>query len=171
MGVFFKSIVTTTAAAALLSLCFAVTGRGQSMPGYRAPDKAKDQTPVSAKAARGEAPLSKLYGHLKADAAKAKRLAPLKKADLPKHSKDGKLHRIGIVRDLPSPLNPLTDSAIYVVKEGNVLVSTIASEGARKMRVQFSDFSLPAGARVFVYSASEPDVYFGPYEGRGPWND
>src|SRR5215471_2369927 len=167
----FPRPIITTAAAVLLSLCFAVTSRSQSMPGYQAPAKPKDQTAASVKASRGEAPLSKLYGHLKADALKAKRLGPLKSSDVPKKSKNEKVDRIGIVRDLPSALNPLTDSATYVVKEGNVWVSTITSEGARKMRVQFSDFSLPAGARVFVYSNSEPDVYFGPYEGRGPWND
>lgn len=170
MRVFLKP-VPLGAAAALLSLCFAVTSRSQSMPGYRAPSKTKDQTPPSVKAARGEAPLSKLYGHLKADTAKAKRLAPLKNADVPKKSKDEKLHRIGIVRELPSALNPLVDSATYLVKEGEVRVSTIVSEGARKMRAQFSDFSLPLGARVFVYSASDPNSYFGPYEGLGPWND
>lgn len=170
MRVFLRSILTP-AAAVLLSLCFAVTSRSQSMPGYRAPAKPKDQTPVSVKAARGEAPLSKLYGHLKADAAKAKRLAPLKSAELPKKSKEDKLHQIGIVRDLANSLNPLTDSAVYTVKEGEVRVATIVSEGARKLRVQFNDFSLPSGARVFVYSGSDPNVYFGPYEGRGPWND
>jgi len=170
MRVFLKPALIT-AAAVLLSLCFAVTSRSQSMPGYQAADKPKDQTPASVKAARGEAPLSRLYGHLKADAAKAKRLAPLKNAELLKESKDEKLHRIGIVRDLPSALNPLIDSAAYVVKEGEVRISTVISADARKMRIQFSDFSLPAGARVFVYSASDQNVYFGPYEGRGPWND
>ena len=35
------------------------------------------------------------------------------------------------------------------------------------MRVQFKDMSLPAGARVFVYSPSNPNEYYGPYEGRG----
>jgi Bacterial pre-peptidase C-terminal domain/Viral BACON domain len=163
--------IPPTATIVLLLLCLAATSRSQSMPGYQAPDKAKDQSPASVKAARGEAPLSKLYGHLKADSAKAKRLAPLKKSDIPKESKNEKLHRIGLVRDLPSALDPLTDSAIYVVKEGEVRVLIVGAEGARKLRVQFRDFSLPAGARVFVYSASDPNVYFGPYEGRGPWND
>jgi len=30
---------------------------------------------------------------------------------------------------------------------------------------------LPVGARVFVYSAANADLYLGPYEGRGPWNN
>jgi hypothetical protein len=170
MSVFLQRI-PPAAAILLLFLCFAVTARSQSMPGYQAPDQPKDQTPASVKAARGEAPLSKLYGHLKADAGKAKRLAPLKSTDLAKESKDEKLHWIGLVRELPSALNPLSDSALYLVKEGEVRVSTVVSEGARKLRVQFKDFFLPAGARVFVYSASDPNVYFGPYEGRGPWGD
>ena len=170
MAVFYKQF-PPAAATVFLLLCFAVSSRSQSMPGYQAPDKAKDQTPVSVKAARGEAPLSKLYGHLKADASKIKRLEPLKVADKARKSEKEKLFQVGVVRELPSPLNPLTDSTSYVVTEGEVRVAAIISEGARQMRLQFRAFSLPVGARVFVYSASDPNVYFGPYEGRGPWGD
>ncbi|HEY3103006.1 MAG TPA: trypsin-like serine protease, partial [Pyrinomonadaceae bacterium] len=141
------------------------------MPGFRSPDKPKDETPISVKAARGQAPLSKLYGHLKADATKAKRLGPLQNADKAKQFGKEKILQVGVVRELTTPLNPLIDSASYVVTEGQVRVAAIISEGARQMRLKFKDFSLPEGARVFVYSASDPNLYFGPYEGRGPWGD
>src|SRR6185436_17252811 len=82
-----------------------------------------------------------------------------------------KLLQIGVVRPLPIPLNPLRDSTAYVVAEGEVNVSAVATEGALNTRVHFKDMSLPPGARVFVYSASKPAEYYGPYEGHGPSAD
>ena len=170
MRVFLKPVLTT-AAAVLLSLCFAVTSRSQSMPGYQAPDKPKraDDVSVAVKAKRGEVPLSKLYGHLKADPSKTKRLPPIKPRD--RRPRLEKRLQVGVVRTLPSPLNPLIDSVSYNVAEGEVRVASIVSEGALYTRIQFKEFSLPAGARVFVYPAGKPDEFFGPYEGKGPWND
>ena len=156
----------------LLLLCFAVTSRSQSMPGIRAPEREKDTTPVSVKAARGQAPLAKLYGHLMPDASKVKRLPPLDPNSIPKQERPlEKTLNIGVVRTLPSDLNPMTDSAIYAVVEGYVRIAAVTSPGAAYIRLHFKDFSLPAGARVFVYSANNADSYFGPYEGNGPWND
>src|SRR5215813_2519738 len=97
MRVFLKPVLTT-AVVVLLSLCFAVTSRSQSMPGHQAPVKAKDQTPASVKAARGQAPLAKLYGHLKPDAARIKRLPILDERLKNKPSR--KRLEIGVVRTL-----------------------------------------------------------------------
>lgn len=151
---------------------FVALTNAQSLPGHQAPTKSKpDEAPVATKAAQRQAPLANLYGHLRADTAKVKRLPPLKSVDRAKKSSKKKVLQVGVVRELPDPLNPLTDSAAYVVIEGEVRVAAIVSEGARRLRVQFKDFSLPPGARVFVYSASDPHFYLGPYEGRGPWGD
>jgi hypothetical protein len=143
---------------------------GQSAPGYQAPRKlpVKEESSVT-KAARGQAPLAKVYTHLKPDASRIKHLPAL--SQRLKRSKSEKLLQVGVVRTLPSALNPLTDSAMYSIAEGDVRVAAVRSEGARYMRVLFKDFSLPAGARVFVYSKSDTDEYAGPYEGRGLWND
>ena len=167
----FRKPALTAAATVLLSLCFAVTSRSQSMPGYQAPVKPKpaDDVSVAVKAKRGEVPLGNIYGHLKADAAKTKRLPPIKARD--KRQRLEKRLQVGVVRTLPSPLNPLSDSVLYTVAEGEVRVASIVTEGALYTRIQFKDFSLPAGARVFVYPAGKPDEFFGPYEGKGPWND
>ena len=144
----------------------------QSLPGHQAPNKPKPaEASLATKAARRQAPLANLYGHLRADTTKVKRLPPLKSADKAKKFEKKNLVQVGLVRELPDPLNPLTDSATYAVIEGEVRVAAIVSEGARRMRVQFKDFSLPPGARVFVYSAGDPNHYAGPYEGRGPWGD
>jgi Tol biopolymer transport system component len=168
----FRKRIPLGAAAAFLLLCFAVTARSQSMPGYQAPTKPKDQTPSSLKAARGEAPLAKLYGHLRPDASRVKRLPLLDPNSIPKQERPlEKILNIGVVRALASDLNPMTDSAMYPVVEGYVRVAAVTSPGAVAMRLHFQDFSIPAGARVFVYSSANSDVYFGPYEGKGPWGD
>src|SRR5262245_60787348 len=85
MTVFLRQI-PLAAATLFLLFVFSATSRSQSMSGFRAQEREKDATPASVKAARGQAPLSKLYGHLKADAAKIKRLAPLKRTDKAKRS-------------------------------------------------------------------------------------
>ena len=148
-------------------LFFAGSAYGQSVPGLRAPEKPKvnDDTPVAVKAARGEVPFSKIYGHLKLDSSKTKRLGQLSRSEKNKKSRH-KVLRIGVVRTLPTPLEPLSDSALYTVAEGYIRVAGVTSEGAVAVRVQFKDMSLPPGARVFVYSPTNPNEYYGPYDGR-----
>lgn len=149
-------------------LLFAWSAYGQSVPGFQAPDKpkVKDETPNTVKALRGEVPFSKIYGHLKLGAAKTKRLGQLSPSEQ-KKKKEDKVLRIGVVRPLVTPVDPISDSELYPVTEGYIRVAGIVSEGAVAVRVQFKDMSLPAGARVFVYSPSNPNEYYGPYEGRG----
>ena len=153
-------------------LLFASSAFGQSIPGFQAPDKPKlkDDTPVAVKAARGEVPFSRIYGHLKAGSAQTKRLGPVTRTEQ-KRKRDDKFLRIGIVRSLETPLDPLLDSALYTVTEGDIRVAGIVSERAVAVRVQFQDMSLPPGARVFVYSPSNPSEHHGPYVGRGPSDD
>lgn len=154
-------------------LFLACSAYGQSVPGLQAPDKpkVKDDTPAAVKAVRGEVPFSRMYGHLKLDSTKTKRLGRLSPSE--KKSKKGsdKFLRIGVVRSLPTPLDALTDSALYTVAEGYIRVAGVVSEGAVAVRVQFKDMSLPPGARVFVYSPTNPDEFYGPYEGRGESED
>jgi len=159
------------AAATIVVLCCFSSAAAQSLPGYQGPDKPKqvDNVPPEVKAKRGQAPLNKLYGQLKADESKTKRLRPLK--DSEKRQKSEKLFQIGVVRRLSTALNPLNDSALYVVPEGEVRVASVVTEGALFTRLHFRRMSLPAGARVFVYSMANPDEYYGPYEGHGPSDD
>src|SRR5947209_8027276 len=117
-------------AAISLSL-FASTVSAQSLPGYQAPQKpaTKDDTPIALKAARGEVPLSKVYGHLKVDAEKVKHLGQLNAAEQ-KRKQNDKFLRIGVVRTLPTPLDPLSDSVLYTVNEGDVRVAGVVSDAA-----------------------------------------
>src|SRR6185503_13340983 len=77
----------------------------------------------------------------------------------------------GVVRSLPTPLDALSDTVLYTVAEGYIHVGGVVSEGAVAVRLQFKDMSLPPGARVFVYSPTNPNEYYGPYEGRGESED
>jgi lysyl endopeptidase len=143
---------------------------GQSMPGFQAPDKRIVKENILLKAARGQAPLVKLYGNLNAESAKVKRLPSL---DLRENNKQKleKLLRIGVVRQLAVPLDPISDSAFYRIAEGDVRVAALVSPGSLRTRLHFQSMSLPTGARVFVYSMSDPDEFYGPYEGHGASDD
>jgi outer membrane protein assembly factor BamB len=151
---------------------FAGSAFGQSMPGFQAPDKPKlkDTIPNTVKAARGEVPFNRIYGHLKLNSTKTKRLGLLNPTEQ-KKLKDDKFLRIGVVRSLTTPLDPLADSELYAVTEGYIRVAGVVSEGATAVRVQFKDMSLPPGARVFVYSPINPNEYYGPYDGRDASED
>ncbi|HKY41846.1 MAG TPA: PQQ-binding-like beta-propeller repeat protein [Pyrinomonadaceae bacterium] len=164
---------TSRAIPAIIVLLFvAGSAYGQSIPGFQAPDKppVKDDTPAGIKAARGEVPFNRMYGHLKLDSTKTKRLGQLSRSEKQKKKGD-KVLRTGVVRPLTMPLDPVSDSALYTVAEGYIRVAGVVSEGAVAVRVQFKDMSLPPGARVFVYSLTNPNEYYGPYEGRGESED
>src|ERR1043165_2833670 len=153
-------------------LLFAGSAFGQSMRGFQAPEKpkVKDTTPNTVKAARGEVPFNRIYGHLKLSSAKTKRLGLLNPTEQ-KKLKDDKFLRIGVVRSLTTPLDPLADSELYAVTEGYIRVAGVVSEGARGGRDRLKDLSLPPGARVFVYSPINPNEYYGPYDGRDASED
>src|SRR5215212_4347465 len=104
-------------------LFLAGSAYGQSAPGFQAPDKpnAKDDTPIAVKAARGEVPLSRIYGHLKLGS-KIKQLGRLTPSEQKQKKKDEKFARIGVVRPFVPPLDPLSDSAFYRVAEGDIRV-------------------------------------------------
>ncbi|MGQ0761242.1 MAG: pre-peptidase C-terminal domain-containing protein [Acidobacteriota bacterium] len=151
-----------------VSLVFsAASANAQSAPGYQAPDKPKQPgESLQTKAARGQAPLRKLYDYLTVDPAMTKRLPALDEREKEKKLPN-KVLRIGAIRNLPNPVKGSTDGASYQIAEGDVRVFGIISEGALYTRVQFVKMTLPKGARVFVYSMNNPNEYYGPYEGRG----
>ncbi|HYX27943.1 MAG TPA: pre-peptidase C-terminal domain-containing protein, partial [Pyrinomonadaceae bacterium] len=72
-----------------------------------------------------------------------------------------------MVRQFDAPLDPMTDSALYQLAEGEVRVAAVIAEGSLRTRLHFVEMSLPAGARVFVYSMSDPNEFYGPFEGHG----
>ncbi len=160
--------------ALLLVFAPGVQAQQLSIPGVQSPveknGSARQEEPLNVRAARGEAPLNRLHDYIKVSPSKVRRLPAL----APREAQDAGLEkrlRIGEVRAFPQPVKVSSDSALYRVAEGDVRVMGVVSEGARYTRVHFTGMSLPAGARVFVYSLKNPDEFYGPYEGRGPSGD
>jgi hypothetical protein len=162
------------AALCLLVLLPSVHAQGLSVNGIQSPveknSSAKQETPIQIRAERGEAPLNRLYGNIKVEPSKIRRLPLLSERDV-KTVESAKRIQIGTVRPFSRSLDILAESAIYRVAEGEVRVMGVVSEGALSTRVHFTKVALPAGARIFVYSLKNPDEFYGPYEGRGPSDD
>src|SRR5688572_21076501 len=157
----------------LLTLCFTVrVAQAQSAPGYQMPadnGAAKSKPSVDVLAARGEAPLNRLFADLKVDETKIHRLPRLQRSELPVPGKNEKRLQVGVVRNFL--LDPAASSSFYQIAGGRVGVIGIISEGSLMTRAHFADMSLPTGAKVFVYSMKNPDEFYGPYEGVGPTGD
>jgi Calx-beta domain/Bacterial pre-peptidase C-terminal domain/Domain of unknown function (DUF4214) len=158
----------------LLAFAASVSAQTLSIPGIKAPDKKKDparlEMPVQLKAALGLAPLGRLHDGLKVEASKIRRLPALSEREI-QDAGPSKRVRVGTVRSFERPPDFSSDSVLYNVAEGEVRVMGLVSEGALYTRVHFTNMSLPAGARVFVYSIKNPEEFYGPYEGRGASED
>ena len=167
-----RFIARTLGALGFCLLPLAPAIQAQSVRGLQAPEKttAAIELPVQVRAARGEAPLSRLYDYLKVEPAKIKQLPALSDREKTTNDLSEKILRIGVVRPFDRALNPLNDGPLYRLSDGNagdVRVLGVVSPGALYTRVHFSAMSLPPGARVFVYSLKNPDDFYGPYEGNG----
>lgn len=171
-----KSLVTRSLGFLTLLLVFASGAQAQqpAIPGFQSPvgktPSARQEVPIEVRAARGEAPLNRLYDYVKVEQSKIRRLSALDPRQLEEAKPDKKL-RIGVVRAFSRPVRVSSDSTLYSVAEGDVRVMGIVSEGALYTRVHFTNMSLPAGARVFVYSLKNAEEFYGPFEGRGPSGD
>jgi lysyl endopeptidase len=158
-----------------LLVAFAQCISAQQLSGVWSPvqkkDKAQPELSAKARAARGQAPLNRLYEHIKVSPSKVRRLPLLTPREVTPDASTEKRLRIGEVRAFQKPVKVSSDSTLYSVAEGEVRVMGIVSEGARYTRVHFTDMMLPAGARVFVYSLENAEEFYGPYEGRGPSGD
>lgn len=145
-----------------------------SAPGWTPPAarKTESKTPqsITEKAARGEAPLSRKYTNLKFDMARVHRLPapdPLELQQKESQSSTGsgsdrlKKLRVGIIRPFSQPLDAFASSTVYQVAEGQFHILRAISEGALQLRLKFDRVALPDGARLFVYSAKNPDEFYG----------
>ncbi|MBI4685609.1 MAG: hypothetical protein HY755_10460 [Nitrospirae bacterium] len=75
----------------------------------------------------------------------------------------GKPHRIGSHREINA--SPLTHGEWYDFDgKGSIWLFEIHSPRAYAISVSFSNFYLPQGSKVYVYSPSKPDKYGGPYD-------
>lgn len=135
----------------------------------------KDAKPAKSPSAkgnadRGSAPLSRLYNSIKVEYSKIYRLPPLGDKERQQLESEKRV-RIGIVRAFPGKLDFLADATVYHVAEGSIRLLGVVTEGAVRTRVHFSKTQIPRGAKLFVYSISNPDEFYGPYTGQGESKD
>ncbi|MBL8190020.1 MAG: hypothetical protein JNK38_18545, partial [Acidobacteria bacterium] len=110
--------------------------------------------------ARGEAPLSLRDVTMK-DRARIYQLPNLTERELRQSDAKGRL-RVGAVRGFDKPVEITSASSSFKLAEGTILLARIKAQGALKLRLQLANLQLPAGARLFVYSAKKPDEFYGP---------
>ncbi len=110
--------------------------------------------------ARGEAPLSLRDATMK-DRARIYQLPNLTERELRQSDAKGRL-RVGAVRGFDKPVEMTSASSSFKLAEGTIWLARFKAEGALKLRLQLANLQLPAGARVFVYSAKKPDEFYGP---------
>jgi hypothetical protein len=75
--------------------------------------------------------------------------------------------QIGTVRQLEQSVSKFSQGDAFTVAGGKAWVAQITSEAAIQTRLRFVNMNLPQGAKVFVYSAVNPNEIYGPYEKRG----
>jgi hypothetical protein len=127
------------------------------------------QGTLAQQAARGEIPMSFADERLQPDTQKIRRLPP---TSLPEQAtKPQGKQQIGVTRKLESPLRLSADSVRYDVVGGQVFLLNVISEGAKSIRVRFSQMNLPEGARVFVYPLGNKDEFYGPFQKNSPLED
>lgn len=134
----------------------------------------QEDVPTKARVRRGELPPSKVYPYIEAGERTTRRLPPLTEEMIKRQSRSfmqgstfAKRSPVGLVRDLPDAINRMSEATGFVVAEGKVLVLRVVAEEAKGLRLRFEDFSLPEGARLFVYSAKNRDEVH-VFNGRGP---
>jgi len=76
--------------------------------------------------------------------------------------------RIGPVRPLSPPLNPLTDGRVSRPEAHTVSVLIVAAEGSARLRVHLERVQMPAGARLYIHGGVDRGEVFGPYADSGP---
>jgi len=78
--------------------------------------------------------------------------------------------RIGVARSIDA--SPLTHGRwVNIQKNRTLWLFGIRSPSGVGLRLHFTDFSLPPGAKIYIYPSSDPSKYFGPYEGKGIFDD
>ena len=104
----------------LFFLCFTFSvAKAQSASGYQMPEAnsgVNTKPSIEVLAARGEAPLSRLFDYVRLDPSKIRRLPPLEKRELPADGKDAKRLQIGVVRSVM--LDTSASASFYKVPGG-----------------------------------------------------
>jgi uncharacterized protein (TIGR03437 family) len=122
----------------------------------------RERLSLAEKIGRGQAPLSRKYPNLKLENVRVVRLETLPAEALRQKTPRRKM-RIGVTRPITVALAAQADSTIFETPEGRLGMLRVISPGALLLRLHLTQVALPAGARLFVYSAKNPDEFYGPY--------
>ncbi len=155
----------------LLLAASAAHAQGITVHGTDAPraqtESRKESLSTEDRVAAGELPASRLYSFADPETATTVRLPPLTEKFLKQQQSTGKRNLVGVTRDLPQPIAQRSDTTTFDAPEGTLSIVKIVAEGARQIRVRFTDVNLPKGARLFVYSPTNPAEVYGAFTGRG----
>ncbi|MBL8208669.1 MAG: trypsin-like peptidase domain-containing protein, partial [Blastocatellia bacterium] len=135
-----------------------------SISGWTKPAAPKaEATPSLTKLAeRKEAPQIHRSTNLKIESFKKYSLPAPTAQEMEQREKSRKL-KIGVTRSLPQVLNVVAQSSTVAMTEGEVKSLRVASEGAVQIRLHLNRLEIPSDASVFVYAASNPKEFYGPY--------
>ena len=153
-----------------------ISAQEVSVPSLRLPEQDEasaraKELPLEVRVAKGDAPLSRLYSQIRLGSSALHRLPPLKPSEMEQEEAPSTRLKIGAVRPLSKSLDPATSGKRFSVSEGEVSLIGIASEQAVQVRAHFTEVNLSPGAKIFVYSPTNAEEVYGPFEGRGPANN
>jgi hypothetical protein len=145
---------------------------GTSAPSNAQPKQVEEQRSVAVRVAAGELPPSRLYDYIERSSVTTYRLPPLSESEINQRTDATKRLQIGLVRTLPDPLSTSRGTTSFDLPDERQLnIAAFVSEGARQVRLHFTEVDIPVGGRLFIYSAGNRDEVYGPYDGRGPFGD
>lgn len=163
-----KSNIVSRLTFLLLALCGAaqIISAQVSASNYTAPaDPAATAKPtLEAQTRAGQAPLSSAQNFSSATNLRVVRLKELTEAEQ-QNTKDKKNFRIGIARPLPRQIESLSEFMTQAINDGTLYLLRISSPAAKSLRLHFKALNLPDGARLFVYSRQNNQIFSPPYSG------
>ncbi|MBM4137425.1 MAG: hypothetical protein FJ241_11415 [Nitrospira sp.] len=137
---------------------------GISTPGSTIPPEQWEKEPPMKKP-----PLPSQLYNLKPSPDKVLHLPPIdvdKLIEEDRAAGKGRPLRDAVIREIN--VSPLTHGEWYEIGKGSIWLFEIHAPSAEGINIRFTDFYLPEGAKVYVYSPSSPDKYKGPYRIEGP---
>ncbi len=157
---------------AIVVLSWLVAGSMCAFSAEPAPQRSAPGRPYPHMKARTKSSISpaRRFGPLSVTPPPGVKLPPLARQVLESEDardlENGKRLRNGVVRDVRITAG---DGVRWMVDAATrVWTTDITSQGAEALRLRFSAMNLPAGSRIWIWSIDRPDIFDGPFTGRGP---
>ncbi len=163
-----KSNVVSRLTFLLLALCCAaqaITAQVSASNYTAQADPAATAKPtLEAQTRAGQAPLSIAQKLSSETNLRVVRLNELSETEQ-QRTHDKKNFRIGIARPLPRQIESLGEFTAQATTGGTLYLLRIISPAAKSLRLHFKALKLPEGARLFVYSRQNNQIFSPPYSG------